>query len=136
MNYYEPKQRTGDGRWDYTRNNYPAGYCRKYQEFDTKLVPISEAEQEEYRATAHKHHTDGHATSEEACDCYKEWQLDHQLSLDRTMSNQQQKCKVCGEWTQKFAEVGNQVIILCEEHNNREEVAKIYEAPSWSMSSW
>lgn len=136
MNYYEAKQRVKDRQWDYTRNGVAVGYCREYQEIDPKVIPISEAQQEEYRATAHKHHTDGHATELEARECYREYLLDHNLSLNRTMAGQQMKCKVCGAWTQKFAEINVQMIVLCEEHNNREEVAKLFEAPSVIWSSW
>lgn len=136
MNYYEPKQRLKDRRWDYTRNGHPAGYCREYQEIDPKIVPITEAQQQEYRETAHKHHTNGHATEEEARECYKEYLLDHDLSLNRTMADQQRKCKVCGEWTQKFAEIGVQIFELCDKHNNKEEVGKLFEAPSVIWSSW
>lgn len=136
MNYYEPKQRKTDGRWVYTRNNYPVGYCCEYKEIDPKLIPISEAEQESYRVTAHKHHADGHETEKEACECYKKYLLDHRLSLNRKMSNQQEKCKICGEWTQGFAEIDCQLFVLCGKHNNIESVETLYKAPSWSCSSW
>ena len=134
MNYYESKQRKTDGKWDYTRNKRPTGYCCAYREIpkdaDTLIC-------EEHHDTSHKHHVDGHNTEEEAIACYKEYLLDHELRLDREMSNNQQKCRVCGDWTQKYADIGlTQMFILCDEHNNREEVEKLYQAPSLSMSSW
>lgn len=136
MNYYEPKQRAKDRRWDYTRNGAPTGYCREYRELDSKLFPISEAEKEEYRGTAHKHHTNGHANELEARECYKEYMLDHKLRLNGTMANEQRKCQVCGEWTQKFAELGISIFTLCDKHNNREEVDKLFEPPDMIWSSW
>lgn len=149
MNYYEAKQRQTDKRWDYTRNNRPTGYCCEYLPVVSEIIPIGEAESKEYQEakehqdqeakeysdTAHKHHTGGHETEKEACECYKEYRLDHHLSLNRTMSSQQ-KCRICGEWTQKFAEVNLSCIFtLCDKHNNRETVEGLYNAPSWSASS-
>lgn len=136
MNYYDAKQRLSDGRWDYTCNNRPTGYCRPYEEIDPQIIPVSESQLEEYRATAHKHHSHGHATEQEARECYREYLLDHSLSLGRKMSNQQLKCKSCGEWTQGFAEINNEIIVLCDQHNNRPTVETLFEAPGWSCSSW
>lgn len=137
MNYYGPRET--DGRWDYTCRNdghiWPVGYCRAYKEFDTSIIPVSEAEQEEYRATAHKHHSDGHATEEEACECYKQYLLDHKLRFG-TMSDQQLRCKVCEEWTQNYAEVDCQTWNLCDKHNSRETVEALMEAPGVIWSSW
>ena len=135
MNYYEAKQRT-DGRWDYTRNNHGVGYCREYCEIDLGVVHISESEQEEYRATADKHHTDGHETEEEARECYREYLLDHRLMLNRKMENEQRKCQVCEEWTQGFAEIDQRLFTLCDQHNNREAVETLFEAPHIAWSSW
>ena len=135
MNYYQANQRRSDSRWDYTRNQYPTGYCCEYREINPKVIPISEAEQKRYHDTAHKHHTDGHATEEEACECYRGYLLDHRLSLGRTQSSQD-KCKICSEWTQNFAEVGNRLFVLCSEHNNRESVEALLGTVGWSCSSW
>lgn len=139
MNYYEPKQRQSDGRWDYTRNNLPTGYCREFKPFDKEFVEkyhISELDAEKHNGFSHKYHSDGHNSSDEACDCYKEYQLDHQLQLDHEDKNQQRKCQVCGEWTTKFALLDCSIFQLCDEHRNREEIAKLYKAASFSMSSW
>jgi hypothetical protein len=139
MNYYQARKRESDGRWDYTRNNRPAGYCQEFKEFDPEFVEnyhISEVEVEKHNKFSDKYHTDGHECEEEACDCYKEYQLDHALRLGLKMSDQQMKCKICDEWTQKYAEIDCSMYILCDEHNNREEVEKLYKAPEFSMSSW
>ena len=137
MNYYETKQRT-DGKWDYTCNNRPTGYCCEFKPFDEGFVKnyhVSEAEVEKHNRFAHKYHSHGHDTEQEACECYKEYQLDHKLRFSKSES-EQRKCKVCGEWTQNFAEVDCRLITLCDKHNNREEVSKLYEASNWSMASW
>ena len=139
MNYFEARQRQSDGRWNYTKMNgnmvQEVGYCCEFREFPPEMH-VSEEEQEERRATAHKHHTDGHATEEEACECYKQYVLDHRLSLGRKMANQKQKCVVCGEWTQLFAEVGMaQLYVLCTEHNNRGSVEGLYRATKMCYTS-
>jgi len=138
MNYYEPKQRKSDGRWDYTRNNHPTGYCHAFREFDKEFVEnfhISASEVEKHNSFANKYHADGHESADEACECYKQYQLDHQLQLDHEDPNEQRKCQVCGEWTTKFATLDYSIFQLCDEHRTREEVEKLYSAPSWSMSS-
>lgn len=138
MNYYEPKQRTSDGRWDYTRNNRATGYCCEFRPFDEEFVKnyhISESEVEKHNQFSEKYHADGHETEEQACECYKQYLLDHKLRFSKSQ-NEQRKCQVCKEWTQNFTELDCRIFTLCDEHNNREEISKIYSAPSWSSSSW
>jgi len=135
MNYYQAKQRKSDNKWDYTRNNRPTGYCCEYKEIDPKVIPITEAQQKEYRDTSHKHHVNGHASEEEACECYKQYLLDHQLILNKKMSNQQLKCRVCDQWTQGFAEVHCSMFVLCPEHNNRKAVESLLSIGE-ACSSW
>jgi hypothetical protein len=109
MNYYGARQRKTDGTWAFTCMNdgaiWPIGYCRPYQDLPNHPItggprPADEVEKE--RATAHKHHDGGHATAEEARECYRQYMLDHELRLMRKDSSAQHKCKVCGEWTQFF----------------------------------
>jgi len=135
MNHYIAKKRQSDGKWDYTCNNRPTGYCHEWRDIDPKEIPISESQLEAYRASKDKYHSCGHDTEEEARECYKRYQLDNSLRFS-TMSNQQLKCKVCGEWTQGFAEVDCSLFTLCDEHRNRETVEQIYKAPDESWSSW
>lgn len=123
MIYYVARQRN-DGRWDYTAGGRPVGYCAEYREIDPKIIPISESQQAEYKATAHKHHCDGHATKEDAQNCYKEYMLDHHVRFSKD-SSQQRKCKVCGEWTQNFATADYALFTLCDLHSNREEISKL-----------
>jgi hypothetical protein len=124
MNHFVALQRL-DGRWDYSCNRHPWGYCAAFREPKEGFwTPKAIAE---HTATKDKHHTGGHATKEEAEACYKEYLLDHQLQLDREDKDQQMKCKVCGEWTTKFAMLGGYTLWhLCDRHRNREEVSKLY----------
>lgn len=126
MNYYDAKKRVEDGRWDYTCNNHPTGYCKKYTEIDSNFY--GEHYKLEYAATAHKHHCDGHLTEEDARKCYLEYMLDHRLRFSQ-MSNQQLKCKICDEWTQGVAEMDCQLIVLCDKHKTREIVETLVKPP-------
>lgn len=87
----------------------------------------------EAEAFKHKYHTNGHATLEEACECYKSYQLDHSLRMDQVTSSTMHKCQVCGTWTQAIATVGPWLhFYLCDDHRNREEVAKLFSiGESW-----
>jgi hypothetical protein len=143
VNYYEPLQRKTDQRWDFTKNVYPTGYCAGWrewkpleiyddahnahwkQEWETKILPHKD-----------RYHSDGHATAEEAAECYKQYLLDRRLSLNRKSSNSMHKCKICGEFTQLFAELDLQLWHLCEAHNNRESIEKLFEAPGKIISSY
>lgn len=139
MNCYQAKQRQLDFRWDYTRNNRATGYCQEFKAFEQKFIEehhVPAEAIEKHNKFSDKYHTDGHFNEDEACDCYKEYQLDHDLKLDCKMSNQQLKCKVCNEWTQKYAEIDCALYVLCDKHNNREEVKKIYKPPVYTISSW
>lgn len=138
MNYYEAKQRKSDGRWDYTRNNEPTGYCCRFREYNQEFVEkfhISEEEVDKHNSFAHKYHSGGHETEQEARECYKQYLLDHQLRFWKT-KDEQRKCQICKQWTQNVAEIGCRMFTLCDEHNNCEEVSGLFDAPTWSMSSW
>lgn len=133
MNYYKARQRESDQRWDYTCQNdnrvWPVGYCgRPMQEEDfAKLgIPMSEREKAHLATNGHKYHTDGHATEAEACECYRQYLLDTQLTLDHEDPHQQRKCQVCEQWTTKFAIFGStQLFFLCDEHRTREHVEQL-----------
>jgi len=135
MNYYTTSQRQSDNKWDYTRNNRPVGYCRPYEKIDTERYGLTEEECSEYEKTSHKHHDCGHDTEEEARECYKQYLLDHNLRFGK-MSNQKNKCRVCEEWTQGYAEIGNTMFVLCENHSNEESVSSLFTTPQQSWSSW
>lgn len=124
-----------DGRWDFVcmRKDTvrPVGYCREYDAIDVMNYPLSDEEQHHMRSFAHKYHTDGHDTAEEAQECYKRYLLDQRLRLGQRMSNQQQKCRICDAWTDQFVTIGASTLyVLCSQHNNRESVAELYKAPT------
>lgn len=132
MNYEQPRQRQDDKRWDYTNRNddriYPIGYCQAFRELDDPpgVIQASQEQIEEHRKFKDKYHTNGHATYEEACNCYKEYLLDHRLK-DYHSKHEQHKCQVCGEWTDGGMEIGcYEIFYLCNKHANREEVEKVF----------
>lgn len=83
-----------------------------------------------------KFHTDGHATEEEACECYKQYLLDTSLRLmteEPENARQQNRCQVCRKFTACYAQVGPyRLFMLCPEHNTRENVAALLKVgESW-----
>ncbi len=138
MNHYKARQRK-DGRWDYTCANdgkaWPVGYCHEYREPDPEdwIWKMHPDDAQRVRDNKDKYHGCGHATEEEAQACYKKYLLENELSLNRKSSNAQYKCKVCGEWTQLFAEVDWHIFNLCEKHQNLESVEPLFQiGESWS----
>ena len=133
MNYLAPRQRKADGRWDYTYNGVPWGYCREYTPLkdDGSILPaeIAKRENEKMQPLIGNFHSDGHATEDEACDCYKRYLLDTALRLcpeEPADANQQSRCEVCKKFTACYAQVGAyRLFHLCPEHQTREEVAKL-----------
>jgi hypothetical protein len=116
MNYYQASQRIKDGIWHYTAMNdhriWPVGYCA-----DGCL---------------------GHATKEEAEDHYQQWRLDT-AHYDGRMSNQQRRCEVCQAWTDGYASIEPgfaTLYILCDDHRNRDELAKLLPSPEMIAASW
>ncbi len=140
MNTYRVLQRK-DGRFDFTCENdgliWPVGYCAPYREFWLN-TPTSPGKIEEYKRTQHKHHGNGHATAQEAADCYREWMLDHRLLLGQESVNEQRRCEICGKWTNLQASVDTKIWWLCESHCTREQVEKLYSisADTVIWSSW
>jgi hypothetical protein len=144
MRHYAPRQREKDKRWDYSVRNddliQAIGYCSAYYEWTDDLlvhigVPKDHPELVKRRNFKSKHHTCGHSTPEEAQKCYREFLLDQRLSLNKKHDNMQKKCDVCDKWTDLFAEVGSESWNLCEDHNNREEIEKLFKIPNESWIS-
>jgi hypothetical protein len=134
MNYLKARQRKSDGKWDYTLENdgviYPIGYCSAYREPN---IPINPDRLKTMRDFSIKHHSEGHSTPEEANQCYKKYLLDQRLTLMQQYIDVQHKCAVCGEFTQCCVSIdGWHKYTLCEKHNNREEVEKLFSVgESW-----
>ena len=140
MNHLCALQRKADGRWDYTYNGVPWGYCCEYKPLkeDGTILPAEMARQENEKMEAlrGKFHSDGHATEEEACECFKQYLLDTHLRLrteEPDNASQQGKCEVCRKWTACHAQVGAyRMFQLCPEHQTREAVASLFKVgESW-----
>lgn len=133
--FFQPRERKNDGRFDYTvctgsTEPHPIGYCRGWREetreslterFGANLAEAIAQEQEELRPFKDKFHTDGHATSEEAEACYREFQLDTLLTF-RDEPNTQKKCAACGDWTTGYGELRGDLVHrapLCVAHQTR-----------------
>ena len=146
MNYYQACQRE-DGRWDYTRTNdgvtRPYGYCAGWVEY-TKEDAMRLGEPELLRENdltlpfKDKYHTDGHTTETEAVLCYRQYLLDQRLRLNKVLTTTQYQCRVCGAWTNLYAELDHTYHWpLCGQHNNLAVVENLYpNGTSWAASSW
>ena len=147
MNYYDARQRQTDKRWDYTCQNdgrvWPVGYCAGYHEpKDDGIVRWREDERQRVIANKDKYHRDGHATDEEARECYRLYLLDNDVQ-EMTFAEAQHPCVApvgeskCNVWTQKALEIRHGGHYpLCDEHRNRETLEKLFEAPGQIMSSY
>jgi hypothetical protein len=68
----------------------------------------------------------GHDTAEEACEHYRQYQLDT-ARYNGHDAESQEKCAVCQEWTQEYAVVdGWHHYRLCDKHRNREGLEKVH----------
>lgn len=132
MRYYAAKQRQSDGRFDFTVTHgsytYPAGYCAPYRPWTENgklFIPVPAETLRKFEENSHKHHDTGHATAQEAAECYFLYLLDQRLRLGLEQEGRQEKCKECGAWTSLYAELDCfKFIVLCEAHNSREVVER------------
>lgn len=144
MNFLKPRQRQSDKRWDYTSANdnqktcYAIGYCAPYRHWTDEQRErlggyITDEMVAESEATKHKHHEDGHATAEEACECYKQYLLDHETSYDGHKQEPWSPCDICQKRTPSVVMVsGWPKAHLCDEHRNRECLEKVLKVgESW-----
>lgn len=139
MNHLCALQRK-DGRWDYTYNYRPYGYCKEYKPISVDVNYLPEYWIKEYNEKMslliNNFHTTGHSTEEEAQECYKNYLLDVDLQLcleEPVNASQQHKCKICNEWTACYAFVGSyRQFCLCPEHQTKEFVASLLKVgESW-----
>lgn len=114
MNYYQASQ-LQKGGWHFTCTNngktWPVGYCAQHG---------------------------GHATKEEAEECYRQYLLDNHIRLRSfELEGGQEYCAVCGKLTNLVAEVATVTqYVLCEEHQTKENVAKLLPHISGITSSY
>lgn len=148
MNYYGPRERKSDGRFDYTCQNddrvWPVGYCvapRVWTPDDFKYLWSGLEEQQReadklnarYGPLAANFHANGHATKDEACACYRKYLLDTELRFVGPNPDVQKPCAAkkpdgspCGQWTQHEAEVSASNWPLCEAHQTRAVVETLF----------
>lgn len=88
-----------------------------------------------------------HKTAQEAADCYRKYELDHDIKKytgeDFTLPNgevakgrnEYSQCRCCGRPCKSFVKVGLMEVeyYLCEEHLNREEVDKLH--PQYTVNA-
>ena len=136
MQHLKARQRQHDKRWDYTSEwqniIHPIGYCHAWKDPDAWNLPMSEDQKQEYRQFSDKYHTDGHETAVEACECYKQYLLDHTVRHSDDMDTLL-KCKICHDWTHHRVHVDRFMsFILCKKHANRETLEKLVKVgESW-----
>jgi hypothetical protein len=156
MNYSQARQikdenGNGTGKWHWTTMNdghiRPDGYCSRWETCpDCKgYSGIMAFDPNKHCATCadkgiiiRADPCPGHDTPEGAAEHYRQYLLDNLAFDDIAMQNRQEKCRICGVWTQGVArtrESINQVWVLCDEHRNRESVDRLLEAPGYVMSS-
>lgn len=131
MNYYRSRQRESDHRWDYTckqnQKVWPIGYC---------------SGQSVEGPNAHKYHSDGHATAEEADECYRRYLLDNEIQFSSGEGSRVlHVCQYpgCEEFTAGIAEVGCgpcAIYHLCNEHRTKEVVAELFKGPGLIIASF
>lgn len=140
MNFFAPRQRASDGRWDYTHENsagtFSVGYCAGWVEytpeqmrdkFTNDFIEMLMQQQEQSKKNIAKYHIDGHKTASEAIRCYRNYTLDTQLRLDIKLFETQKKCAVCAAWTDGVAEVDHFTrFILCDTHRIRDIVEEMF----------
>jgi hypothetical protein len=138
---YQPRRRQSDKRWDYTISSdeegwaYAAGYCHEYRPLSYSDCGVLAGGVDKYNAKMEpfkdKFHAGGHATSEEAQECYRQYQLDHELEFfnkPQEEADRLNRCVVCREFTAGLATLGNfQHWPLCATHQTREAVAELME---------
>lgn len=148
--YRQALKRESDGRYDFTSSTgssgaYALGYCAGWKEppgpeeaakLDARLgdgfAARITADIEKKRPFQAKYHKEGHADAAEACECYRQYELDHELKFKtkpKEESDQLHRCQAiggCAEFTAGIAFLGQyNHFYLCDSHRNRDEVEKL-----------
>lgn len=84
----------------------------------------------------------GHDTKEGAYEHQTQYMIDH-ASFDGQWAETQYRCQAdvppdnekCGQWTDRFASVGNRTYNLCDVHRTRETVMALYDSVGDSFGS-
>ena len=131
MRHYSAKQRADDHKWVYTCGSRAVGYCADTfdkqwpEECPEYLKPYMSAE--DYKTEREKHlpfqdkfHADGHATKQDACECYRQFLLDMHVRKV-TSTGAMYECRVCKTFTPDYVLIGNTIfVVLCKDHQSRE----------------
>jgi hypothetical protein len=129
MNYYAAREIEREGRptglYHYTVENsggiHPVGYCSSYRTCPAcnghalMGMPCVQCD----RSVIKVEPCPGHPTKEEAEEHYRQYELDR-ATFDGRHEDQQNRCAVCGVWTQRYATFRMHVYHLCDVHCNRE----------------
>ena len=116
MNYLEARERKDGSGWHFTSMNdgkvHAVGYCGSH-------AP--------------------HATKEEAEECYRVFLVDEAMKRRHRTTDSKHKCQAkdgCSEFTEHFIPVGMfEMLFLCDQHRNRDEVDRLVERPSQIWTS-
>ncbi len=139
MQFFAPRKRQSDGRWDYTRENshgvFSIGYCAGWIEHSEEdfnflgkdFIDLAVRDQDERRRLQEKYHLDGHVSAAAAVRCYRIYVLDTSLKLNIKLCDTQKKCVSCGAWTDGVAELDHFTrYYLCDTHRVRAVVENLY----------
>lgn len=112
MNYDQARELVNH-TWHYTRMNddriYPIGYCTDH---------------------------DGHASKQEAENCYKSYILDKHLQLDGKIDGALFKCQMCDNYSDGCVYIeGWMRYKLCDTHRTRAVVETLYDCSGTSIHS-
>ena len=138
MRHYRARERRLDDRWEYTVEvnglSYPVGYCIKLPDLKSEyliaaLGSVRSPAYLYYAKSVADHsgsfHSDGHASKEEACICYRKYILDNRLRISVAFARAPAKCQICREQTYLMATVDATRFILCDQHRNRKQIEVI-----------
>lgn len=125
----------GSGLYHYCVNHrndvYPIGYCSPWTSCPACLgkgsFPLKDCSLCGGRGLiAVETPCPGHSTKEEAYEHYRQYLID-KAKFTGELEDTQHRCEICGEWTQKLAEIPGHIIwhYLCDLHCNRAGLSEV-----------
>lgn len=115
------------GRWHYTRQDgagiVAVGYCSRFRTCPTcegrSFLTTQPCVQCDRRGLIEVEPCPGHDTIEGAIAHFRDYQIDT-ATFDRVMRRQQRPCTICGAFTQRYAQLGDDlgyIFELCDAHH-------------------